>query len=79
MAAGSLPAPGTKLGPCKKACKHRDCAATREDAAEECLECSKPIGYETLFYRVAPRELIHARCQEIVAERVRKRKEAEGR
>lgn len=52
MAAGILPAPGTKAGPCRTtACGHRDCAATRVDAASPCRFCGKDIGYGKPFYR----------------------------
>lgn len=30
MAAGTLPAPGTTVGPCPYPCDHRDCKATRK-------------------------------------------------
>lgn len=43
-------APGTKFGPCKKPCKHRDCEASRVEATTECYLCHKHIGYETKFY-----------------------------
>jgi hypothetical protein len=43
-------APGTKYGPCKKPCKHKDCEAARIEASTECYLCHKPIGYETKFY-----------------------------
>ena len=44
--------PGTRNGngPCKKACKHTDCAQTRKDVAEPCRYCGKPIGYGNKFY-----------------------------
>lgn len=50
MAAGSLPKPGTKYGPCKGTCQHTDCAQTRALAARLCPECGQPIGYDTRFY-----------------------------
>lgn len=49
MAAGTLPRPGTDLGPCDDDCQHRDWAATREQAATECIHCDEPIGYDTPF------------------------------
>lgn len=52
MAAGTLPAPGTKLGPCIDPCTHADCACTRAMAAATCDPCREPIGYETRFYQV---------------------------
>jgi hypothetical protein len=51
MAAGVLPKPGTKFGPCKGTCEHRDCAATRSQAASACPSCGKPIEYDTRFYQ----------------------------
>jgi hypothetical protein len=42
--------PGTDDGPCASACKHKDCQATREDAAAKCRWCGNPIGYESKFY-----------------------------
>lgn len=51
MAAGTLPAPGSKVGPCKTDCNHRDCAITRCMAAAPCLCCRRPIGFECAFYQ----------------------------
>jgi len=65
MAAEILPAPGTKLGPCKGQCKHRDCAQTREDATAPCRFCQQPVGYDKRFYRSRlSGELAHAMCYE---------------
>jgi hypothetical protein len=50
MAAGVLPKPGTKFGPCKKACVHRDCILTRKMAEAKCPKCGQPIGYGVGFY-----------------------------
>lgn len=50
MAAMRLPKPGTKLGPCKGGCNHRDCAETRRMAEAVCRICRKPIGYEVRLY-----------------------------
>jgi hypothetical protein len=47
MAWSMIPAPGTKLGPCKSMCKHTDCAANRQEAEKVCPGCEKIIGYET--------------------------------
>lgn len=79
MAAGIMPKPGAKLGPCKKACKHRDCAEARFITSCLCRFCSKPIGYATRFYldsEAAPatpddKRWVHADCLEdaIEAER----------
>ncbi len=72
MAAGVLPGPGAvspasgeEIGPCVDACKHRDCAATREMAAASCRFCVKPIGYDVRFYREGNGSgLVHASCWE---------------
>lgn len=72
MAAGTLPAPGTRLGPCAELCEHRDCAETRRMAAALCSYCRKPIDYEVRFYDVrneaqrmtGAEALVHARCHE---------------
>lgn len=64
MAPGSLPAPGTEFGPCAEACAHRDCNVTRADAAKLCNVCTKPIGYNTLFFQEDGwKKLTHARCE----------------
>ena len=75
MAASTLPKPGTKYGPCATACKHVDCAQTREMSASLCDDCAEPIGYGARFYRTSHgvAELVgaaerfgwaHARCVE---------------
>jgi len=64
MAAGTLSAPGTKYGPCKKTCKHLDCAKTRLMADELCRHCLNPIGYEVRFYQLDDKTLVHAHCIE---------------
>lgn len=70
MAAGVLPKPGTKVGPCKGRCKHRDCAQTRSEAASQCQFCAKAIGYGVGFYRSRlTGELAHAFCFEEAVER----------
>lgn len=66
MAAIQLPRPGTKYGPCKAACEHSDCAATRNMVARVCRLCGQAIGYATLFYSDpdSPDEsaLVHSVC-----------------
>lgn len=71
MAAGVLQKPGTKLGPCKsKACGHRDCAATRADAASLCRFCNEPITYGRAFVRARfDGSLAHDVCLEQAAGR----------
>jgi hypothetical protein len=63
MAAGTLPKPGTKYGPCKGDCEHRDCAATRRMAGTACPTCGDKIGYNRRFYET-DRGLEHAYCLE---------------
>jgi hypothetical protein len=63
MAAGQLQKPGTKYGPCKSDCTHRDCAETRTMAEALCRICSYRIGYETLFFQEGSvRALVHEAC-----------------
>ena len=64
MAAGKLPAPGTDLGPCKKKCRHKDCAETRRMAEATCPFCDETIGYDRRFYDDRARGLCHADCLE---------------
>lgn len=77
MASSALPEPGTEYGPCLEACEHRDCAATRRDAAELCTICEKPIGYGRHHYSDGEqradgsRPLVHAVCFEEKVERER--------
>lgn len=65
--------PGTKFGPCKKACQHRDCDESRFIATFcICRFCGKAIGYQTRFYLdpdAAPatptdKRWVHADCLE---------------
>ncbi len=67
MAAGILPKPGTKVGPCKAKCKHIDCAETRERAASTCLYCREKVGFGVRVYRHGA-YTVHARCHEEAAE-----------
>ena len=62
MAAISIPAPGTKYGPCEKDCDHPDCAANRKDAALVCVLCGKPIGYDKDCYLSGEHTPCHAVC-----------------
>lgn len=75
MAAGTLPAPGTRYGPCKGDCRHTDCAATRAEAASICRICGSAIGYERRYYKdpdaAAVGPLVHAACLEDQIERQR--------
>ena len=54
MAAAALSAPGSEYGPCLHECAHTDCAANRKMAAQECVTCLEPIGYNQRFYNVTP-------------------------
>lgn len=70
MAAGVLPKPGSKVGPCKGKCRHKDCAQTRADAASPCCFCQKPIGYGDNFFRARlDGGLAHGSCVEAAVER----------
>lgn len=64
MAMGTLPKPGTKLGPCKDRCNHVDCGLTRMEAGVICRHCQKAIGYGIPYYRIggATSDLVHAAC-----------------
>ena len=65
MGWGTLPEVGTEYGPCVETCEHRDCAATRADAASVCHYCGDPIGYDTKYYtegEAAAKRLVHAVC-----------------
>ena len=46
MAAISVPAPGTKLGPCEGQCEHLDCAENRRMARALCAACHVLISYD---------------------------------
>jgi len=70
MAAGVLPKPGTKYGPCRGKCKHIDCKRTRTEAASLCSFCHQPIGYGVRYYRSSA-GLDHAACAEDTEERRR--------
>lgn len=81
MAAGTLPQPGTKYGPCFDPCQHLDCAETRRMAALRCRICKEPIGYDddtyhSRFYQEGgygePIVLVHADCREREVEAERK-------
>jgi hypothetical protein len=70
MAFAILQKPGSKLGHCKAACKHRDCAQSRQDAAAQCPFCQMPIGYGVGYNRSSlSGELAHTFCLEEAVER----------
>jgi hypothetical protein len=68
MACGTIPKPGTELGPCKDVCDHRDCTASRRQANTICRKCGEPIGYDSRFctsYGLPPNQVegpFHERC-----------------
>ena len=64
MAAGRLPFPGTKYGPCNEPCSHKDCNETERMSESTCKYCTKKIGYETRFYQLEDNTLVHAACHE---------------
>ncbi len=71
MAAGVLPKPGTKLGPCKGGkCGHFDCRETISFAESPCRFCERRIGYGVRFVRARfDGCLAHERCLEEAVER----------
>lgn len=62
MAGASIPRPGTELGPCKGRCHHRDCKASREQAAQVCSLCSKRIGYNRNWVNDPEHGPVHELC-----------------
>lgn len=64
MAASILPAPGSKYGPCKEDCGHRDCKNTRDMAGTPCGICGEKVGYNRAFYNDGKYGLVHAVCLE---------------
>lgn len=68
MAAGVLPAPGAKLGPCRGKCAHIDCNETRQRAESRCIYCREVVGYRVRVYQRGE-YTVHARCHEEAAER----------
>lgn len=75
MGWSTLPEPGSEHGPCKEACHHVDCKATREMSDKPCGYCNKPIGYNTNFYQLeldGEQCFAHARCAEREQDMLRK-------
>jgi hypothetical protein len=66
MAAGILPKPGSKVGPCKR-CEHVDCGETRARAESKCIYCQAVVGYGVRVYQHGD-YTVHARCHEDAAE-----------
>ncbi len=71
MAAGMLPKPGTKAGPCKHDnCGHIDCRETWSTAKAPCRFCEQPIGWTTRFVRARfDGCFAHEACLEAAVER----------
>jgi hypothetical protein len=67
MAAATIPAPGTTLGPCPhNVCGHIDCRTLRAMADSVCRLCDRPISYVTRYY-LDPEDrhsYVHAVCLE---------------
>ena len=61
--AGIIGRPGTRNGPCIAKCNHKDCDASRQQAASICWLCEKPVGFDTRFY-AADGGFVHALCLE---------------
>lgn len=59
-----LSEPGTKYGPCKEPCAHKDCAATRKEAESICSLCSQPLGYQRKITRDNEYGEVHMMCLE---------------
>ena len=69
MAAGTIPSPGSKYGPCADACEHTDCAESRTMAGGICHICGEPVGFGKPYFRESGgaeagkgRGLVHAAC-----------------
>ena len=69
MTAGTLPAPGSRLGPCTTPCLHADCIQTRRMSERLCAFCELAIGYDVPFHQGPDRTLVHAICAEQAVER----------
>lgn len=66
MASITVPAPGTKYGPCVGDCKHVDCIQHREDSHLRCLVCHSEIGYDNPYMKAPSlpmiNDVVHASC-----------------
>lgn len=62
MAFGTLPRPGTELGPCANPCSHTDCAQSRQMAETVCRVCTTPIGYDAKMCFDSVGSLVHYLC-----------------
>jgi len=72
MAAVRLPFPGTEFGSCNEPCNHVNCKQTEDMSETECKYCHKKIGYETRFYILDGKVLVHASCHEETIEKEKK-------
>lgn len=74
MAANILPEPGSDRMCADEKCGHTDCQGFRRTAVEICQFCGEPIGYCVRYYNDPERsgKLVHAKCLEIDAEKMRK-------
>lgn len=68
MSAGRLPFPGTEFGPCELPCEHKECNETERMSQVPCPFCLVPIGYETRYYNLEGKQLVHAICFEDIIE-----------
>jgi hypothetical protein len=75
MAAGRLPLPGSKFGPCLDGCDHIDCNHTRTMAETICSYCEQAIGYDRGFYMLDEKKIVHSSCHEDAIEKERLSKE----
>lgn len=63
MPATTIPAPGTRGGPCRGWCRHPVCKDQKHLARSKCLYCQKPVGYDV---PIIPWGVlaVHAECHE---------------
>ncbi len=57
---GALPV--NDEGPCSVPCGHGSCAAQIQFAAECCLFCNQPVGYENDFIELYDGRVVHVHC-----------------
>lgn len=62
MAWSMIPTPGTKYGPCKEECSHKDCNQSRSIANKICPYCNQFIGYEKPFCIDENKNTCHYSC-----------------
>ncbi len=54
--------PRNPYGPCSHPCGHGYCAALHQYAAEICILCNQPIGFDNDFVEFYDGQLIHLPC-----------------